>query len=85
MSNTPSSRIYLFAKNDRTITSGWQAAPYRGKYVRVLVSKAGNFVKEKLGGLAWNDPHILLRRRRKRQGPVYPCGSEIVGDGVCSS
>ena len=51
MKNT-ASYIFLYGKEYRTITLGWQGAPYSGeRYGRELVSKpTGDFVKEKFGG-----------------------------------
>ena len=46
-----SSNIFMFAKVYRTMTSGRQGAPSFRRYGRELVSKTGDFVKEKLGGL----------------------------------
>ena len=44
------SYIFLFAKDCRTMTSGWQGAPYFRRYGRELVFKTGDSVKEMLGG-----------------------------------
>ena len=49
MKNIPSC-IFLFAKDYRARTSGWQGAPYFKIFGRDLVSKTGDFVQQKLGG-----------------------------------
>ena len=53
-----SSYVFLFAKDYRTTTSGWQGAPYFRKYDQKLVS-TGDFSEEKLGGY-----------RRTTQNPI---------------
>ena len=57
-----SSHIFLFAKEGSqypTMTSGWQGAPYFRIYSQEMVFKTGDIVKEKLGGLPWNDSPVL--------------------------
>ena len=45
--------IFLFSKDDRTMTSGWQRAPYFRRNGRESAGfTTGNFVKERLGGLS---------------------------------
>ena len=47
-----SSYVFLLAKDDRTMTLGWQGAPYFRKYGRELVSKPAISVKKSWGGVA---------------------------------
>ena len=47
-----SSHIFLFAKDYRPMTLGWQGAPCSRRYGAWAGSKTGDFVKEKLGGAA---------------------------------
>ena len=43
---------FLVAKDDRTMTSGWQGTPYFRSYGREGAGfKTGDFVEEELGGL----------------------------------
>ena len=42
--------VFLFAKSDRTMTSGWQGAPYFRSYGRELVSKSAISLIKKSGG-----------------------------------
>ena len=49
MTNIPS-HVFLFAKDYRTVSSGWQGAPYFRRYGRELDSKQEISLKKHWGG-----------------------------------
>ena len=55
------SLIFLFAKDHRTMTSGWHGAPYVRRYGRELVSKPTISLKKKKswGGYRRTTPHKI--------------------------
>ena len=52
---TTYSHIVLFARDFRTVASGWEGAPYLQEIRPGAGFKTGNFVEEKLGGPPQND------------------------------
>ena len=58
---TTYSHIVLFARDYRTVASGWEGAPYLQEIRPGAGFKTGDFVEEKLGGAPENDSPLPLQ------------------------